>query len=306
MIIDDKDFIGREFPQSCGDSLLVLEKIPSKGKGKPATFKCRFTKYKDIEVISQKHHIIKGEIYNKQVADLENFIGKTFKQNCGNILVVLGVEGNRYVEKENKYVCLYKCQFFNTNTIIVDRKDSILKGLVDDRNFIDYEKYPYKSKEKLISIIESFLKKPSLDDLAIKLNIAVSTIGQAINKFNLRHLIYWNFGKEEEEVRVYCKSIDNSFLDSAIFKELGNYEIDIYSPKLKLGFEFNGIYWHSDEVINKNSKGKFKTSEEKDNFKYNLAKQKGIDLYFIKEEDWLNNKEEVKERIKHIIYEHIR
>lgn len=217
MIIDDKDFIGREFPQSCGDSLLVLEKIPSKGKGKPATFKCRFTKYKDIEVISQKHHIIKGEIYNKQVADLENFIGKTFKQNCGNTLVVLGVEGNRYVEKENKYVCLYKCQFFNTNTIIIDRKDSILKGLVDDRNFINYKKYPYKSREKLISIIESFSEKPSLDDLAIKLNIAVSTIGQAINKFNLRHLIYWNFGKEEEEVRIYCKSIDNSFLDSATF-----------------------------------------------------------------------------------------
>lgn len=308
MIIDDKDFIGREFPQSCGDSLLVLEKIPSKGKSKPATFKCRFVKYKNIEIISQKHHIIRGEVYNKQVSDLENFIGKSFKQNCGNILVVLGVEGNRYVEKENKYVCLYKCQFLDTNTIIIDRKDSILKGLVDDKNFINYEKYPYKSKEKLISIIRELYpnKKPSLDDLAINLNIAVSTIGQAINKFGLRDLISWSFGKEEKEVRDYCLCLNSSFLENSTFKELKGYEIDIYSPKLKLGFEFNGIYWHSDEVIYKNSKGKFKTSKEKDDFKYNLAKEKGIDLYFIKEEDWLNNKEEVKERIKHIIYEHTR
>lgn len=29
-MIDDKDFIGKEFPQKCGDSLLVLEKSNKK------------------------------------------------------------------------------------------------------------------------------------------------------------------------------------------------------------------------------------------------------------------------------------
>lgn len=305
--IEVEEFLNKIWPQKCGDSLKIIEKIPSKGRGKAATFKCKFAKY-NIEIISQKHHIIKGEIYNQQIFDAENFIGKFFKQNCGNTLEVLEVIDKRLIPQENKYRLLYKCKFLNTNTIVIDVKESILKGLIDDKNFINYEKYPYKSKEKLISIIKELYpnKKPSLNNLAINLNIAVSTIGQAINEFGLRDLISWNFGKEEKEVREYCHSLDNSFLENSTFKELKNYEIDIYSPKLKLGFEFNGMYWHSDEVVCKNSKGKFKTSKEKDNFKYNLAKEKEIDLYFIKEEDWLNNKEEVKERIKHIIYEYTR
>ena len=71
------------------------------------------------------------------------------------------------------------------------------------------KKYPYKSKEKLISIIKELYpnKKPSLNNLAINLNIAVSTIGQAINEFGLRDLISWSFGKEEKEVREYCHSL---------------------------------------------------------------------------------------------------
>jgi hypothetical protein len=31
----------------------------------------------------------------------------------------------------------------------------------------------------------------------------------------------------------------------------GRLEIDIYLPELKLGFEFNGIWWHSDKYKDK-------------------------------------------------------
>ena len=91
--------------------LKIIEKIPSKGRGKAATFKCKFAKY-NIEIISQKHHIIKGEIYNQQIFDAENFIGKFFKQNCGNTLEVLEVIDKRLIPQENKYRLLYKCKFF--------------------------------------------------------------------------------------------------------------------------------------------------------------------------------------------------
>jgi hypothetical protein len=30
-------------------------------------------------------------------------------------------------------------------------------------------------------------------------------------------------------------------------------EIDIYLPQLNLGFEFNGVWWHSDEYKRKSS-----------------------------------------------------
>jgi hypothetical protein len=62
------------------------------------------------------------------------------------------------------------------------------------------------------------------------------------------------------------------------------YEIDIYLPKLKIGFEFNGVWWHSN---------KFK------NEKYHLEKIKhsennNIKLYTIWEDDW-NIKREICE-----------
>jgi hypothetical protein len=54
------------------------------------------------------------------------------------------------------------------------------------------------------------------------------------------------------------------------------YEVDIYLPQLNIGFEFNGIWWHSD---------KFKTKD------YHLCKittadKNGVKLYSIWEDEW--------------------
>ena len=62
---------------------------------------------------------------------------------------------------------------------------------------------------------------------------------------------------------------------------IGPYEIDIYLPELKIGFEFNGTFWHSD---------KFKDSE------YHLRKQEkasdsGIKMYTVWEDDWTLKRE---------------
>jgi hypothetical protein len=54
------------------------------------------------------------------------------------------------------------------------------------------------------------------------------------------------------------------------------YEIDIYLPDLKIGFEFNGVFWHSD---------KFKSKNYHLN-KYQKSIENGINLYTIWEDDW--------------------
>lgn len=66
-------------------------------------------------------------------------------------------------------------------------------------------------------------------------------------------------------------------------------EIDIYLPELKLGFEFNGIYWHSSKFKDRN----FHQMKEKhfDNL--------GIRLFQIWEDDWRYKKEIIKSMIKH-------
>lgn len=54
------------------------------------------------------------------------------------------------------------------------------------------------------------------------------------------------------------------------------YEIDVYLPELKLGFEFNGVYWHSEKFKNKNYHLD----------KYNNCENNNIRLISIWEDDW--------------------
>lgn len=69
---------------------------------------------------------------------------------------------------------------------------------------------------------------------------------------------------------------------------LNGKELDIYLPKLKIAFEFNGIYWHSEiyKEINYHQK------------KSLLCKENGIRLFHIWEDDWIFKNEIIKDFIK--------
>jgi len=68
-------------------------------------------------------------------------------------------------------------------------------------------------------------------------------------------------------------------------------EIDIYLPELKLGFEFNGLYWHSNV---------FKENIYHLN-KLNWFKEKGIRIINIWEDDWDLKKDIIKSQIKNYL-----
>jgi hypothetical protein len=65
------------------------------------------------------------------------------------------------------------------------------------------------------------------------------------------------------------------------------YEIDIYLPELKIGFELNGLYWHSDKYKKKNYH----------RVKQQLYEKNGIKLYNIYEDDWIYKEDIVKSNI---------
>lgn len=79
--------------------------------------------------------------------------------------------------------------------------------------------------------------------------------------------------------------------DELIFnsrKIINPYEIDIFIPKLNLAIEYNGIYWHSEHIIDKDYHKN----------KYNLCKTKGIKLLHIFEDSYINNNELVLYKLK--------
>ena len=68
-------------------------------------------------------------------------------------------------------------------------------------------------------------------------------------------------------------------------------EIDIYLPELKLGFEFNGLYWHSEEYKDKNYHL----------YKTNYFKEKDIRIIHIYEDDWNLRQNIIKSQIKNYL-----
>lgn len=65
------------------------------------------------------------------------------------------------------------------------------------------------------------------------------------------------------------------------------YELDIYLPELHIAIEYNGIYWHSGEHVDKNYHLE----------KYQLAKERGIQLIQIWEDDWEHHPQRVIETL---------
>lgn len=73
-------------------------------------------------------------------------------------------------------------------------------------------------------------------------------------------------------------------------------ELDVYLPIQKIAFEYNGLYWHSEDVLINNGKSKIS-----DYLKRKKALELGIRYISIFEDEWLNKKEIVKSRLCNIL-----
>ena len=99
--------------------------------------------------------------------------------------------------------------------------------------------------------------------------------------------------KSENEIFEYITSLVGE--DNVIRRDrsiLNKKEIDIYIPNLKIGFEYNGLRWHSEEFGKSRSYHLSKTEE---------CNKKGLKLYQIFEDEYLFHKEIVLNKIKHLL-----
>ena len=94
--------------------------------------------------------------------------------------------------------------------------------------------------------------------------------------------------KVEDEIGDIIKPLECEQNNRSI---LNGKEIDIYIPSLKLGIEYNGLRWHSEEF------GKDRNYHIN---KLNECNEKGIKLIQIFEDEWINRKDIVVSKIRHI------
>jgi hypothetical protein len=101
-----------------------------------------------------------------------------------------------------------------------------------------------------------------------------------------------NQSREEQEISTYIKSIYDGPIIESSRDIIEKNEIDIFLPKLNIGIEYNGLYWHSE----KNNIGKSYHIN-----KTNKCNDKNIRLIQIFADEWYHKKDIVKRKIKHIL-----
>lgn len=146
---------------------------------------------------------------------------------------------------------------------IVDNKDNLL-------NFIN--------DNKILNIV----------DLQTKLNIGYKTLQRRICEWNLYHLFDYTKSVSECQLKDY---INKYYETENNVKILNGKEIDIYVPKLNIGIEFNGNYYHNEFAKQK------KYHQEKSL----LAEENGIFLYHVFEYEWNTKREQIINQLNNLL-----
>ena len=138
-------------------------------------------------------------------------------------------------------------------------------------------------------LLEDLCVNKRMSALAIskKLNCAESAVAYAIDKHGLPYNPIQQHSSLEMELYEFIKSIDNRAVHSYWDKK----ELDIFIPDLMLGFEFNGVYWHSEAKRNNTY------HSEKVQYFYD----RNIRYVQVWEDDWVNNQDVVKRFIRNLL-----
>ena len=141
---------------------------------------------------------------------------------------------------------------------------------------------------------ENFYMKTPME-VACELGYSYRGFLRILSKFNIKDILNFNSysSKYEDELEEIIKSFGITNIIRNSKKELHGKEIDIYLPDYKLGIEFNGSYWHSEESHNKMYHYE----------KSNIGKENGIFIYHIFEYEWLDEikKEKIINQLKNIL-----
>lgn len=269
------------------DALIKNEDINSKRK-KTMVEKFGFEHQCQSDEIKQKIASTNLERYGvehpSQSKVFRNKINKTNLEKYGNINSLIN---DKTLEKTlctmlEKYGVKYSTQNKEIlNKILISIEKTIIKRNLEknkDLIEIDYKNnffllkcdqhkdHNYKINIPLFHNREIYKKK---------FNIPICTVCNPINlNVSGAELMIINFIKE-----YYDKEI---ILNSR--KIIKPYELDIYLPELKIAFEYNGLYWHSDAHKDKNYHLN----------KTELCEHNGIQLLHIWEDDWVFNQDKVK------------
>ncbi len=198
---------------------------------------------------------------------------------------------NEYIKHKSQQTCISKYGVTNPNKL-KEFRNKFTKA-IRSRN---YRSLVAQYKDSLTPLFTEGEYRHSYDEYIWKCNSCGQVFKSRMDLYKRHCPECKPRSMEQQEIVDFIRSlnIDIRQNDRTI---LGGREIDIYIPQYKIGIEYDGLYWHSED------RGMDKFHHIK---KYNECINNGIRLIRIFSDEWNKSKKIVKSRIKHILNGHNR
>ena len=144
------------------------------------------------------------------------------------------------------------------------------------------------SKEETIKFIKEN-NIVNIRHMATIMGMKEGYVQRKINEYSLKYMFDYHKSVMELELQEYIKQYFPNALNNYDLEK--NTELDIYIPELNLGIEFDGNYWHSEDV-----KGKMAQYN-----KTSKAEKYGIFVYHIFEYEWVNNRQKILNQLNNLL-----
>lgn len=138
---------------------------------------------------------------------------------------------------------------------------------------------------------------PTLAQLGDICGVRDSSIGQLVDRLNLRHLIRYTYSVMEDEVYEFLTTlVDPNKIQRNTFKEITPYELDIYIPEFSFAIECNPTITHNSSIPGF-SKDDTPKPVGYHKMKSDMCADRNIFLFHIFGYDWTHHKDVCKSMI---------
>lgn len=259
---------------SCGHNKIKIEQLIGKqfgswtvlglsGKPRYVTCRCECGTVRNVEAYSltsgastncgckRELDLIGRKFGDLTVIGRDNKSGWLCRCSCGNITT----SGAYHLLRGKRVSCGCKATEYKRNTMLDRYGDTATSRINNPRDKASIEACNNKDEMlRHIAYIKNASgndKKPRIEELAASLGINIGPTYRVLRRLDLLDEIQHSvFGRMENEVSDFVESL-GAKVDRHRKDLLNGLEIDIYIPDKKIGIEFNGTYWHSEEIKGK-------------------------------------------------------
>jgi len=238
------------------------------------------TKFKNISTGYQKYCNLKCS--NRNPDRKEKFRNSYLKNDFEKIIL----------KRENTNLIKYGNKIANRNSIIKEKSRS--RYLLEQAK----NKIKYINEWNLEALTQNFEKENYNYIETFKCKLCDKIFEDTI--FNLYQRMYKCTCQKPLTGSIHENQIKDFLIQQFpdeifIFNEkIDKFEIDIFIPSKNIAIEYNGLYWHSEQILRNPTTYHLN--------KKNICNKKGIQLIQIFEDEWIEKMDIVKDRLIHILH----